>query len=169
MGNVVEAMKFLEQAEHIVNEVVRKLKEHPDLLYSGFLTNALSEFAEAKILFSLIQNNDVPTFEELGIPPVPYLQGLGDVVGELRRRAIECLGMWRIDEAEKILKIMESIFRNLSSLDYPEALIPGIRHKADVARRLVEDLRTMITEIKTRKVLIDRIDSLKSLLTSRNR
>jgi len=150
-------MEILKVTEQIVKEVVNKLSNHPELLYSGFLANALSEFAEASIFIAIIQNMEIPTHQDLKIPPIPYLQGLGDVVGELRRKAIEYLGEWRIDKAEEILKVMDSIHVVLKSLDYPEALIPGIRHKADVAKRLTEDLRTMITDIKTRKRLIQEL------------
>ena len=154
MDNIDKAMESLEKAKQLVKEVLNRLSNHPELLYSGFLANALSEFAEASIFIAIIQNKKIPTHNDLKIPPIPYLQGLGDVVGELRRKAIEHLGKWEIEKAKELLRIMDSIHTILKSLDYPEALIPGIKRKADIAKRLTEDLRTMITDIKTRKALV---------------
>ncbi len=157
-----EAKKLLNEVRSIVEEIVEKLKDHPDLLYSGFLSNALAEYVEAALLVGVVTRSGIPKPDELLVPPTPYLQGLGDLVGELRRMAIEYLGQWRVEEAEELLRIMESIFRALKSLDYPEALVPGIRHRADLARRLVEDLRTMIADIRTRRELVRAISESRS-------
>ncbi|MEM4888550.1 MAG: haloacid dehalogenase, partial [Thermosphaera sp.] len=77
-----------------------------------------------------------------------YLQGLGDVVGELRRHVVDLLDEAKVEEASNFLKVMELIYENLKRLDYPDAITPGLRHKVDVAARLIEDTRVLILSTK---------------------
>ena len=95
----------------------------------------------------------MPTPEELGVGFIPYLQGLGDVVGELRRLALELVRVGRFSDAWMLLEAMEAIYLGLRGLDYPDALAPGIRHKADVARRLVDDTKSMLVDLESRRRL----------------
>ncbi len=97
------------------------------------------------ILYHLIKFNRYPTPpEELGgiydIPP--YVLGLGDVVGELRRIVLDMLRLGRASDAEALFKRMEEIYESLSLLIIPNALAPGLRPKVDVARKLVESTRS---------------------------
>jgi len=46
----------------------------------------------------------VPSFKELGVDPVPYLQGLADVVGELRRHALDSVAKENLEEAWRALR-----------------------------------------------------------------
>ena len=70
--------------------------------------------------------------------------GLGDVVGELRREALEALRTENFDKAEEYLKLMESIYEMLIRFNYPSGLVP-LKPKQDVARSLIEKTRSEIT------------------------
>jgi len=135
-----------------LREHVRKLldliKDHEDLKYSGIVYNSLSEYVEASLFYSIVVEHRFLTLRELDTPIVPYLQGLGDLIGELRRLVVKLLDQLRVDEAEKYMKIMEAIYEGLKVLNYPDPLIPGVRHKVDVAARLVEDTRILILNTK---------------------
>jgi translin len=74
-----------------------------------------------------------------------YLTGLADVVGELRRAVLDVLRSENVEHAETYLHHMESIFESLVALDYPNALVPDLRRKCDVARSLVEKTRGDVT------------------------
>jgi translin len=135
-----------------LREHVRKLldlvKEQEDLKYSGIIYNSLSEYVEASLLYSIVVEERFLTLRELDTLIIPYLQGLGDLVGELRRLVVRLLDQLRVEEAEKYAKIMEVIYEGLKVLNYPDHLIPGVRHKVDVAARLVEDTRVLILNTK---------------------
>ncbi len=139
-----ELMTLREQVQRLLGLV----KEHDDLKYSGLVYNSLSEYAEAELFYSVIVEHRLLSLRELGIPVVPYLQGLGDLVGELRRLVVRLLDQERVEEAENCLKIMETIYEGLRELNYPDPLIPGVRHKVDVAARLIEDTRVLILNTK---------------------
>ncbi len=146
-----DARKNIEAASHLVSTLKDLLREHPDLYYSGLVYNSVSEYAEARISYSLIVEKNMPSYKELDIHYVPYLQGLGDVIGELRRHVIMLLNEERIDEANEYVNVMETIYLWLRKLNYPDALVPGLRHKVDVARRLIEDTRVLL--LNTRNAL----------------
>ncbi len=164
-------MKELDKAKETLNNLrgrVSKLKElvkdHPEIKYSGTVYSALSEYVEAEVFTSIILEGRIPSHRKLGIHPVPYLQGLLDVVGELKRVAIESIRECRLDNAWRYLSIAEEIFRLCKGLDYPEALIPSVRRKTDIARNIVESLRSFLTDVELRLKLIKSMNEFKEKL-----
>jgi len=144
------ARKHIDEMEQRVREFIELARRDPYLWHSGFVNNVLSEYAEAVILYNLVVNGVLPTHKDLGITEIAYLQGLGDVLGELRRLALDLLREDRVDLAEKILEIMETLYYELRVLEYPDALMPGVRHKVDVARRLIDDTKALLLTVKSR-------------------
>jgi translin len=146
--NVEDAVKMMASLRARKTEFLSLLSKHPDLLYSGLSYNALSEYAESIIVYHLVVEGRMPSLEEIDVPVPAYLQGLGDAVGELRRHIVELLDSGRVEEATYYFRIMEAIYECLKRLDYPDAITPGLRHKVDVAARLVEDTRVLILTTK---------------------
>lgn len=132
-----------EQFKELRDEVSRLsglLTDHPDIAAAGYVETAYQEFAEVGIMISLLEQNDVPSPEELGIENVPYLLGLADAVGELRRACLDELKSGDVGRANDLLERMEDIFGELMRFDYPEAILP-IKRKQDVVRSLLEKTR----------------------------
>ncbi|MCS7107597.1 MAG: haloacid dehalogenase [Acidilobaceae archaeon] len=148
-GELEEAERRAQELEGAARELVRKLSKYPDILYSGLVYNGLSEYVEAALLLDVVRAREVRTHEELGVPPVPYLQGLGDLVGELRRLALEKVREGNLPEAWRLARVMETIYFSLSRLEYPEPLIPGVKHKADVARRLLDETIALLVHVES--------------------
>ncbi len=159
-GDLKEAREYLDNTERSAKELLNMVKAYPELYYSGMVYNAISEYVEARVFIDIIKGSDLKGPSELGVQPVPYLQGLGDVVGELRRLVLELIRKDEYELAWKLLEIMEFIYFELRKLDYPEALIPGVRHKADVARRLIDDTKALIVDLEKRHKLSREIKSL---------
>ncbi len=156
-GDIEEALSYMEKCEEYTRKLLEEAKKHPQLLHTGLVNNAVSEYVEAKLFISLVLGGKLPSFEELetsvGVPLVPYLQGLGDLVGELKRLALEYVRGDKYDKAWLLLDLAESIYMELQSLDYPDALLPGVRRKADVARKIVDDLKSMLVDLSKREEL----------------
>lgn len=91
-------------------------------------------------MISILESDDVPSPEELGIESVPYLLGLADAVGELRRFCLDELKTGKVERANHFLEKMEDIFAELMRFDYPDAILP-IRRKQDIVRSLLEKTR----------------------------
>ncbi len=154
-GNLEKAGEHIRALEEATRAFLELVRPYPELYYSGMAYNALSEYVEAIVFYRIITGGDIPSFSELGIPPVPYLQGLGDVVGELRRAILERIRSGDYDTGWRLLEIMEEIYLSLRGLDFPEALVPGVRHKADVARRLTDDTKAFLIDLSSRSMLAE--------------
>ena len=137
------------------------LGEHPDLTRTGYVVSAFQEYAEVGIVISLLERDDVPMPEELGIGSAPYLLALGDVVGELRRFALEELRRGNADQASHFLDRMEDIYYALIRFDYPDA-IAAVKHKQDVARSLLEKTRGDVAIAVSTRRLHDKLEELLS-------
>lgn len=131
---------ILQDARDEVAKLISVLGGHDELLYAGFVEEALQEYCEAFIVQHILTGRDLPTPKELSVPNPAYLLGLGDVVGELRREAMERLRKGDIVAAVRFLQEMEDIYDQLMRFDHPAAIVP-IRRKQDVARTLIEKTR----------------------------
>lgn len=144
-GEWSDAEELISQAGAVLHEIVEVLADHPELRHAGFVSDAAKEYAEARISQALFQRNEVPSFEDLEMDPIPYLHGLGEAVGEMRRRMLDMLRFERLEEAEAILEEMDDIVDELATIDYPDGMTSGLRRTTDVARSLVERSRSDLT------------------------
>ncbi len=140
-----KAQALIQNALKELKQLSRVSEEYPELYYGGILIPAQQEIAEAGILDALTARKDFPQFEESLISPPAYLLGMADAVGELRRLCLDNLRGLKLQQAKQSFSKMEEIYQVLVELDYPSGLTPGLRHKVDTARRLVEETRTDVT------------------------
>ncbi|MDD2936033.1 MAG: RNA-binding protein [Candidatus Methanomethylophilaceae archaeon] len=135
-----------EDADKIAEEIrrlVSGLAEEPSVLYSGPAADAMSEYAEAAILGSMLEKGTVPTHTALGITEPSWALGLADSVGELRRVALKCLMSGDIERAINVYRMMEEVTDGLLMFDVPDAVAP-MRRKQDIARGVMERTRSDI-------------------------
>lgn len=102
--------------------------------------DALQEAVEAVLLGATAAGEPFPGPGDLGVEPEPYLLGLGDVVGEVRRRVLDCLGRDDLPGAEREMALMEGLTRALLHFDTTRAIVP-LKPKQDTARALLERTR----------------------------
>jgi translin len=141
-----EAMEFqLAEASKLANKLRDELATHPDLFFAGYTQDALKEFVEANVTCALIQNHALQTPEDLQVEESTYLNGLAEVVGELRRRTLDILRSGYSDEAERLLGHMDEIYSVLVTMDYPDAITNGLRRQTDLARGIIEKTRGDVT------------------------
>jgi translin len=137
--------EHLVEAHKLAESLKGGLANYPDLFYAGYTQDALKEFVEASVTCALIQNQPLLTPEELGVSASTYLNGLAEVVGELRRRTLDILRHGYSQEAERLLGIMDDIYSVLVTMDYPDAITNGLRRQTDLARSIIEKTRGDIT------------------------
>ena len=135
----------LTQAHNLADKIRAELASHADLYYAGYTQDALKEFVEANVTCALIQSQALQTPEELGVEDATYLNGLAEVVGELRRRILDILRHGYSQEAERLLSHMDDIYSVLVTMDYPDAITNGLRRQTDLARSIIEKTRGDIT------------------------
>jgi translin len=140
-----EADSLIGESSDRLATIGKALVENPELQSHGVVIDAAKEYAEARITQAVFTGNDIPSFTDLRIDPVPYLHGLGEAVGEMRRRMLDMLRAERLDEAEGLLEHMDDIVDQLAELDYPDGMTTGLRRTTDVSRSLVERSRSDLT------------------------
>jgi translin len=150
-----EAKKQIEKAKELIAKLREKSKDYPAIIYGGAFSAALQEYSEANIFVKLIEQSRFVTPTEIDTPPVDYILGLADVVGEFRRLALDALREGDVEKGEKCLQTMDEIFIELLALDEAYMLVPGLRRKTDVARKIIEATRGDITQEVRRKSLED--------------
>jgi translin len=136
--NFEQSKEKLLIAKDSLSEVNNYLKEEATFLHIGLVGVAMQEYAEAKLLYELIMNNKLLSFEEIGINEQSYILGIADLIGELRRFILEKLVEGQTDEAKKFYEIMKKLYGTFLQIDYGKNLISEFRRKKDTARVLVE-------------------------------
>ena len=139
------ADEHLQAARAIVDGLKRDLANFPELYYAGYTQDAIKEYAEASISCALIQDQDLPMPDDLGVELATYLNGLAEAVGELRRRCLDILRHGYSEEAERLLGCMDEIYALMVTLDYPDAVTNGLRRHTDLMRGIVERTRGDMT------------------------
>jgi len=148
-----EAKKLIESSKEAISRLQELAKDYPQIIYSGMFSAALQEYSEANIFLGLIEESRFVTSKEINVPSVDYVLGLSDVVGEYRRLALDALREGDAEKGEKCLKTMDEIYIELMALDEAYMLVPGLRRKCDVARRIIESTRGDVTQEVRRKAL----------------
>jgi translin len=135
----------LSKAKNKIKKLKRITKGISEINYAGYVIDAEREFVEATLFFTFENSNRLEPFENFDVHPSSYVQGIGDVIGEWRRKALENLRKLDLNSAEKYLDIMEDSLEILNELDYPDAITGGLRRYADNARALIERTRADLT------------------------
>ncbi len=155
LGRIKDAEELIGNVRALINELEEKLREHPELKHSNLYLSALSEYVEAVQLLSVVTYGCIKSLDELNVHYLSYVQGLLDLIGELKRYILSLIRLNDVEKAWTYFNIANDIYESFKGLDYPEALIPGVRHKVDVARRLLEDLRAFLVDVELRIRLIN--------------
>lgn len=139
------ANQHLVAARELVQALRGSLQEYPNVYYAGYSQDALKEYAEANIVYALVDDGELPTPEDLKLENATYLKGLSEAVGELRRRCLDILRSGHSNEVERLLEHMNEIYAVLVTMDYPDAVTGGLRRLTDISRSLIERTRGDIT------------------------
>lgn len=140
-----QAARLVAEAGGLLRDMAADLHDHPDIFYAGFVADAQKEYAEAALTCALIRRDPLPTPEALAIEWAPYLNGLGETVGELRRYLLDRMRRGALDGCEAILADMDEIYALLITLDYPDAITGNLRRTTDSVRGILEKTRGDLT------------------------
>lgn len=153
-----DAARILEEARDIALDSRNRLRDFPEILYAGYVQDAEKEFVEAAAVVAWIgQRADTPARESLSVGIVPYLNGLGEAASEVRRFLLDELRKGRLEESERLLGQMESVYDDLVTFDYPDTLTGGLRRTCDALRAVIERTRSDVTMTQVQNVLIEEL------------
>ena len=151
-GKAIVAMhaKDNTKARKLLSEMEAIRKKLVDV-EEGFEYNSLQahqEYVEARILEGIIMKKKILGMEELEVDEKAYALGLMDVVGELKREAIDSLMNNNPKAAEMYYAFMSDIYDSTLHLRFANAVLPDFRRKQDSARIQVENTASEILRTK---------------------
>lgn len=139
------AREHLGEADKLAKDIREGLSNAPDLYFTGYAQDALKEYCEAHLTVASILDEEWPSPEDLQVEYATYLNGMSEVVGEMRRRIMDIMREGHSPEVERLLNVMEDIYDQLVTMDYPDALTYGLRRRTDIARSIIERTQADIT------------------------
>lgn len=145
--NYKKARKELKEVEKIIKKTEKELKNYPGLI-NPMLGTCYQEYVELYILLNYVENGKLPKIE---VPPEYYLTGFGDALGELKRIGMELLADGNIKGAEKLYNDLEVLYSEFSQFVYPNSIVPGLKHKQDISRKVLNDFYAHILLMKMKK------------------
>ncbi len=144
-GAFDRAGAMLEEIAGLVAQTRAILDEHPKVYYAGFVEAAVKEYAEAAATLAFARKASLPGHEELGIGAAPYLNGLAEAVGELRRYILDSLRRDDLARCDELLGVMDEVYTVLVTMDFPDAVTNGLRRTTDMVRGVLERTRGDLT------------------------
>jgi translin len=162
-----DAMSNINMASVKLQELYNLTGDHPELYHAGFVENAAQELVEAYCLYNVMKGKDLPDPDEIQTTYSSYLLGLCDLVGELRRTALDSIREGETKEADDYLNMMEEIYDVIIRFDYPSGLIP-IKKKQDMVRNLIERTRGELAVASCERRIEYRTDEFRGMLDKIN-
>ena len=128
----------LRDADHIA-------VDSPSIFNAGFMNDARKEFTEANITLAVISGSDIPSIDDLKVDAAAYINGMAEVIGELRRYILDALRRDAVDGCQEFMDIMDEMYSVLVTIDFPEGVTSGLRHNTDAMRGVLERTRGDLT------------------------
>jgi translin len=148
----------MEESRQAVQGGMEACRDHPDVAFAGYLQDAQKEYSEARLTEAALTGEDLPGPDELGVQLAPYLNGLAETVGEIRRHILDLLRAGEVEESERLLGAMDDIYSLLVTIDYPDAITGNLRRSTDVARSIAEKTRGDLSLALVQRDLRDALD-----------
>ena len=144
-GEFDDARGLIQQAGQRLHETGPIRAESPEIYYAGFLSDARKEYTEANVTLAVISGGKIPHPGELEVDATDYLNGIAEVIGELRRYILDSLRRDAVDRCEDLMDVMDEIYGILVTVDFPEAVTGGLRRSTDAMRGVLERTRGDLT------------------------
>jgi translin len=149
-----EAKALLIEAKAIAKAARVGLDPHGPLLYAGYLQDAEKEMVEAAAVLAIALDEPIPSSAELGVQITSYLNGMGEAASECRRYVLDEMRKGSLEQAERMLSAMETIYEDLITFDYADSLTGGLRRTCDALRAVVERTRSDLTMTHSQQELL---------------
>jgi translin len=157
-GETAKAEDLMGEARAALDRGLAAVEQQPDVRYAGYLQDAQKEYAEARITSALVAGEDVPGPDDLGVESAPYLNGMAEAIGEIRRHILDLLRTGDTARSEELLTAMEDMYAVLVAIDYPDAITMHLRRSTDVARGIMEKTRGDLSLSLVQKDLRDALE-----------
>lgn len=159
-GEFSTSRKLINRVSLLATEMVVISEGHPAIRSAGYVEDAQKEYAEAVAFLAFAEGTVLPKPEDVNIGYAAYLNGLSEVIGELRRLILDSLRKDEFTRCDDHMEIMDEIYSLLVSIDFPEGVTRGLRRSTDVARGILERTRGDLTLSIRQQRLEKKLDNL---------
>ena len=84
-GEFEDARELIRKGETRLKDADHIAISSPSIFNAGFMSDARKEFTEANITLAVISGSDIPSIYDLKVDAGAYINGMAEVIGELRR------------------------------------------------------------------------------------
>lgn len=119
--------------------------------FEYFSIQARQEYVEARAFYAILKERRLVSQSELHVDEIPYLLGMMDLTGELKREAIEAIRRDEIEAANAYYALMKSIYDSTRAMRFANSLVPEFRRKQDTARIQMESAASELLSAVGRK------------------
>ena len=144
-GEFEEARQLLDRAAQRLKDTEAIREENPEIYFAGFMIDARKEYTEAHVTLAVLSGQKLPKPQDLGVEPSAFLNGMAEVIGEVRRYILDSLRRDSFDGCQEFMDVMDEIYSILVTVDFPEAVTGGLRHSTDQMRGVLERTRGDLT------------------------
>jgi translin len=159
-NKILEAGALLEKSSLLI----KKLKDHVIFDLDRYLWPAEQEYVEAFILKEIMDRKPIlSSYDSMNVSLNAYVTGLLDCIGEIKRMIYDCLRKNNIDFSSSLFEIMQSIYDLIYPFSIYDNIVPGIRKKLDVSKRIIEDVRVTMTEEYQRTAFLNQFKNISNI------
>lgn len=140
-----ETRTLVNGARKLVERVKNGTADHPEIFFAGYVHDSQKEYVEAEAMFAIVQGRPLPSPDELGVEPAAWLNGMAEAGSEARRYVLDRMRAGDLEEAERVFAVMDAIYGEMVTIDYPDAMTGGLRRTTDAFRAVLERTRGDLT------------------------
>jgi translin len=156
-NKILEAGTLLDKSSLLI----KTLKDHVIFDLDRYLWPAEQEYVEAFILKEIVDRKPIlSSYDSMNVSLNAYVTGLLDCIGEIKRMIYDCLRKNNIDFSSSLFEIMQSIYDLIYPFSIYDNIVPGIRKKLDVSKRIIEDVRVTMTEEYQRTAFLNQFKNI---------
>ena len=144
-GEFDDAKELIKKGDARLRDADHIQGSSPSIFNAGFMNDARKEFTEANVTLAVISGADIPSINDLKVDAAAYINGMAEVIGELRRYILDALRRDAMDGCQEFMDIMDEMYGVLVTIDFPEGVTSGLRRNTDAMRGVLERTRGDLT------------------------
>ena len=157
----------IQEANDLIDNALNLLRDLKKFVISDldrYLWPAEQEYVEACILKEIVEKkSDISSHIDLEVSHNAYLTGLLDCIGEIKRMIYDNLRRNDLETSLSLFVIIQSFYDQIYPFSFYDNIVPGVRKKLDVGKRIIEDVRITMTEEQRRKDFLNKFENKSSI------
>ncbi|HKR72876.1 MAG TPA: RNA-binding protein [Candidatus Nitrosocosmicus sp.] len=157
----------IQEANDLIDNALNLLRDLKKFVISDldrYLWPAEQEYVEARILKEIVEKkSDISSHIDLEVSHNAYLTGLLDCIGEIKRMIYDNLRRNDLETSLSLFVIIQSFYDQIYPFSFYDNIVPGVRKKLDVGKRIIEDVRITMTEEQRRKDFLNKFENKSSI------